>query len=477
MTSTIKVDNINKVSDNSNIIKKCGSTITIGSSGATIALACGATQTGFGRTGTVDWQTGSVKTGDFSAVDGQGFFVDTNGGTVTATLPTGSAGSIISFQDYRNTFQTNKLKITPQSGQKINGGGNGLSVNVSTEGRGVTFVYIDSTIGWRSVQDNDFSQEGASFICASGGTITNTGNFRVHTFTGDGTFTVNSLSQDAPNNFVSYAIVGGGGGGSGGTGGGGGAGGFRESKAAIDCYAASPLNATSGPTYNIPVSVQGYPISVGGAGRGGGYGPSAANPAACGANDGGNSTFNSITSEGGGGAGTGSPSSSTDGQPGGSGGGGNGGYGAPNYPGGFGNGNTPPVSPPQGNNGGPGVVVTPGIGGYAGGGGGGATAVGAGGSRPSGAGGDGGAGATTNITGAPVAYAGGGGGTQGPPGAGGAGGTGGGGAGQGTGVCGNAGTANTGGGGGGIGDACGSPTPRLGGLGGSGVVIIRYKVQ
>ena len=479
MTSTIKVDNIQKVSDDSNIIKKCGSTITIGSSGATIALACGATQTGFGRTGTVDWQTGSVKTGDFTAVDGQGFFVDTNGGAVTATLPTGSAGSIISFQDYRNTFQTNKLKVTPQSGQKINGGDAGLSVNISTEGRGVTFVYVDSTIGWRSVQDNDFSQEGASFICASGGTITNSGNFRIHTFTGDGTFTVNSLSADAPNNFVSYVIVGGGGGGSGGTGGGGGAGGFRESKAAIDCYAASPLNATTGPTYNIPVSVQGYPISIGGAGRGGGYGPSASNPSACGANDGGNSTFNSITSEGGGGAGTGSPTSSTDGQPGGSGGGGNGGYGSPSYPGGAGSGNTPPVSPPQGNDGGGGVIVTPGAGGgYAGGGGGGATAAGAAAVRPTGQAGEGGAGASTSITGASVAYAGGGGGTSGNPSNNhGAGGVGGGGAGIGPGACGNAGTANKGGGGGGIGSSCGSTPPRLGGLGGSGVVIIRYKVQ
>ena len=468
--STIKVNTVTK---------RTGSTLTLGESGTTVTLACGASQSGFGRTGTVDWQTGSVKTGDFTAVDGQGFFVDTNGGQVTATLPTGSAGSIISFQDYRNTFQTNKLKVTPQSGQKINGGGNGLSVNISTEGRGVTFVYIDSTIGWRSVQDNDFSQEGASFICASGGTITNTGNFRVHTFTGDGTFTVNSLSANAPNNFVSYVIVGGGGGGSGGTGGGGGAGGFRESRAAIDCYAASPLNATSGPTYNIPVSVQGYPISIGGAGRGGGYGPSAANPAASGANDGGNSTFNSITSEGGGGAGTGSPSSPTDGQPGGSGGGGNGGYGQPNYPGGAGNGNTPPVSPPQGNGGGVGVVVAPSAGGgYAGGGGGGATASGVAAVRPSGAAGDGGAGATTNISGSPTGYAGGGGGTAGnPTNNHGSGGTGGGGAGAGSGVCGNAGTANTGGGGGGIGDACGSPTPRLGGLGGSGVVIIRYKVQ
>jgi hypothetical protein len=36
---------------------KCGTTITLGASGDTIALAAGASQTGFGRTGTVDWDT------------------------------------------------------------------------------------------------------------------------------------------------------------------------------------------------------------------------------------------------------------------------------------------------------------------------------------------------------------------------------------------------------------------------------------
>ena len=33
------------------------------------------TQTGFGRTGTVDWQTGSIKTATFTAVNGEGYFV------------------------------------------------------------------------------------------------------------------------------------------------------------------------------------------------------------------------------------------------------------------------------------------------------------------------------------------------------------------------------------------------------------------
>ena len=41
---------------------QCGSTLTLGSSGKTVTLATGASQSGFGRTGTVDWQTGSIKT-------------------------------------------------------------------------------------------------------------------------------------------------------------------------------------------------------------------------------------------------------------------------------------------------------------------------------------------------------------------------------------------------------------------------------
>ena len=57
----------------------------------TVSLASGASQSGFGRTGTVDWQTGSIKTGDFTAANGEGFFVDTNQGAITATLPSGSS--------------------------------------------------------------------------------------------------------------------------------------------------------------------------------------------------------------------------------------------------------------------------------------------------------------------------------------------------------------------------------------------------
>ena len=78
MTSTIKVNNIQNQCGQ-NIINENSNTITIGASGDTIALASGASQTGFGRTGTVDWCT-TAKTSPFTAVGGDGFFVNTTGG-------------------------------------------------------------------------------------------------------------------------------------------------------------------------------------------------------------------------------------------------------------------------------------------------------------------------------------------------------------------------------------------------------------
>ena len=461
-----------QASDGGNIVNQSGTTITLGASGDTVTLASGASQSGFGRTGTVDWQTGSVKTSDFTAVDGQGFFVDTNGGAVTATLPSGSAGSIISFQDYRNTFDTNALSITPSSGQKINtGAGN---IVLSTEGEGVTLVYIDSTVGWRSIQDNVFSDVGSNFISASGGTESISGNCKIHVFTGPGSFVVNSVSPCAPSNKVGYLVVAGGaGGGVNCSGGGGGAGGFREGRCnPITPYTASPLVTTG-----HPVSVQSYPITVGAGGTA--TTSPFTGPGANGSRggDGGVSTFSSFTSAGGGGGGGGSD---LNGNNGGSGGGGG------HHPGTGGSGNTPPVSPSQGSDGrdsAPGTGPAPSD---AGGGGGGATADG----QPAPAGRSGGAGATTEITASPVAYAGGGGGTNRCGGSAPlvAGGTGGGGRGgfgprptPNTNASGVNGTVNTGGGGGGGKPLCASPGPSrtygAAGTGGSGIVIIRYKFQ
>jgi len=470
MTSTIKVNNIQNQCG-ANIINENSNTITLGASGDTIALASGASQTGFGRTGTVDWQTGSIKTATFTAVNGEGYFANTSGGAFTMNLPAGSAGAIVSVVDYTNTFQTNSLTISPNGSEKI--GGIAQDAILSTEGQSVTLVYIDGTEGWKNVQDSTSNVTGNPFLVATGGTITTCGNDKIHTFTGSSTFTVSQVATCAANNAVAYMVVAGGGGGGGDHGGGGGAGGFREGTTApVVPYTASPLVAPAG----ITVTAQGYPITVGGGGAAGaGQGPGSPNaPQGSKGTPGGVSTFSTITSAGGGG-GAKEPSDPSpgpnDGQglTGGSGGGGS--YTSSGKPlaGLGGAGNTPPVSPAQGFNGGSGPIGT-GSPKNASSAGGGATAIGGAG-NPAGAGGDGGAGATTNITGSPVAYSGGGGGAGGSGTSAGTGGTGGGGAGNSPGD-GTAGTTNRGGGGGG-----GYPDPQSGGAGGSGVVVIRYKFQ
>jgi len=470
MTSKIKVDNINKVSDDSNIIKKCGTTTTIGSGasnpivvdgsaitlgrcGGTVALASGATQSGFGRTGTVDWQTGSIKTaGTFTAVSGEGYFVDTSSGGVTANLPAGVAGAIVSFADYTRTFQTNALTVSPNGSNKI--GGVNADASIKTEGQSVTFVFVDATEGWINVQDSTSAVQGrvvTPFIIATGGTITTSGDDKIHTFTGPGTFCVTNEGTGT-NQVVSHVVVAGGGGGGHDDGGGGGAGGFRENESPVTPYTASPLSGGTAVTIS---TIGGIPITVGAGGAAGipGCGP---------AGSGSNSIFSTITSAGGGFGARSEPSS---------GGGGNGGSGGgADAQRSGGSGNTPPVSPPQGKDGGAG---TPG--GNAGGGGGGAGNCGSNGSgsAPTSAGGPGGAGVTSEITASPITRAGGGGG--GAFGSRGNGGSGGGGAGA---VYPStpavAGSTNTGGGGGGGSTSTG---PRAGATGGSGVVIIRYKFQ
>ena len=484
MTSKIKVDNINKVSDDSNIIKKCGTTTTIGSGasnpivvdgsavtlgrcGGTVALASGATQTGFGRTGTVDWQTGSIKTATFTAANGEGYFANTSGGAFTMNLPAGTAGNIVSVVDYTNTFQTNNLTVAPNGSEKI--GGIASSIALNTEGQSVTFVYVDGTEGWKNVQDSTSNVTGSPFLVATGGTITTSGNCKIHTFTGPGTFTVCKVSSNcAAENVVSYMVVAGGGGGASRAAGGGGGGGYREVKSPITPYTASPLDGYPSSPNRITVTATAFPITVGAGGAGGGP-ITGENPGAQGST----STFSSISSAGGG-LGNGSSASS---HPAAS---ANGGSGGGSGPAGDneGSGNQPPVSPAQGNPGGGNACVS-----FNGSGGGGAGGAG-GNATPSG-GGNGGAVTTSSISATPTNYSGGGGGSSFPVFSGGPGGSGtpvSGVGGSGAGNCGQnggTGTANSGGGGGAgstgyPSNSCGNG---LGGAGGSGIVVIRYKFQ
>jgi hypothetical protein len=403
----------------------------------------------FQNIGAVTWDT-TAKTGNFTAVSGNGYFVNTTSGSITVTLPSSpSAGDVVGIADYANTADTNKIVIG-RNGSNIQGVA--ADFDITKEGGTIVLVYVDGTQGWLSVDAAEASAiNNAAFIVATGGTITTVGDYKFHRFTGPGTFTVCSVGNPAGSDTIDTVIVAGGAGG-GYNSGGGGAGGLRD-------------------LTSIPVTATGYPITVGGGGAGGCISPprngsSGSNSVAA--------LSTSYTSAGGGGGSAVGPGTGVSG-------GSGGGVGAACGPATGGAGNTPPVSPPQGNPGGN-YTLQPGGKGATGGGG----ATTAGSCAPGGPirfGTTGGAGkdVSTNYPGQPNSgvYAGGGGGGafSYPPGSpgncGGAGGIGGGGDGGGPPATGFPGTTNTGGGGGGGTSGSGGG----GGNGGSGIVIIKYKFQ
>ncbi len=464
---------VNKISPRS------GTTVTLGDSGDTFTIPAGATinnqgtATNFGATGSASWTT-TVKTNSdsgFTAVAGEGYFLNTTSGTISVNLPAGTPGAVVAFKDYLGTFDTNAVTLVQNGSDKI--GGSTVNATLTTEGTAVTLVFIDSTQGWL-VTDSGLQTDvpTAEYVTATGGTTADCGNFRTHTFTGPGTFQVTGAGNAAGSTKIDYLVVAGGGASTGTAGSGAGAGGFRLSNET--CMSAPQTSPLATPT-GITASVASFPIEVGG----GGPRPDPNSPQAPAGVA--SSAFGIISAGGAGGVVAGG-----DGQNGGSGSGGGGE--TPGSPSAAGSGNTPPVNPPQGNNGGTGSQGPTARGA---GGGGGAACVGANGS---GSGGNGGAGSFVvsaafagcngqpgPVSGARYFSGGGGGGFEAAGGSNGSGGVGGGGgAGCGPNGPGNgtAGTANTGGGGGGGSRGQpGSSAGQLGGSGGSGIVIIRYKFQ
>ena len=431
--STVKVNKITPRTCNSIQLGESGDTLTI-PSGATLQN-CG-TATGFG----ISFCT-TVKTGDFTATAGKGFFINT-GSAVTVTLPASpSAGDELIVIDSTGQAATNNITLG-RNGSKIKG--QCVNAKIKVNRGGARIVYSGSSQGWiTATAGNETAPvlDQTLYVTATGGTETTSGDFKIHTFNSDANFVVSCAGNSAGSDKVSYIVVAGGGGGGRDAGGGGGAGGFREGKCSSDPYTDSPLDAGTG--LSVPAAT--YPITVGGGGAGG------ASSSVRGTS-GSPSTFSTKTSAGGGGGGSGGTGVKT-GADGGSGGGGRAQCNA------GGSGNVPPTSPAQGTNGGGNQP-----GNYSGAGGG-ATAAGANGGGSIAAGGTG---ATTSINASPTAFAGGGGGSSNSGCIGstasscGTGGT-----------HGSNGTTNRGGGGGGegVGDS------GTAGAGGSGVVIIRYKFQ
>lgn len=224
--------------------------------------------------GGTSWQS-SVKTANFTAVAGEGYFVNTSGGAFEIDLPSSpSVGDEIEFVDFTRSFGSQNLTLD-QGSNKFQGFTTPKPV-YSTTGQNIRIVYSGSTQGWIPVRDDDVTDE-----------------------------TPQAYSVD-------YLVVAGGGGGGQNRGGGGGAGGYRASYN-------SEASGGGGSSESALSMVGGtvYTVTVGSGGAGSTTGSSA------GVN-GGDSTISGsnitdVTSTGGGGGGS---SSSVNGSVGGSGGGG-----------------------------------------------------------------------------------------------------------------------------------------------------------
>ena len=164
--------------------------------------------------GGLSWQ--SVQTGNFTAVSGNGYPINTTSGAVTVTLPASpSAGNYVQLTDYAGTWATNNVTVG-RNGSNINGVAADVVLAIRRES--IAFVYIDATQGW---------------IAYSSFNATNSGTY-----------------------LASYLVVAGGGGG--GYGGAGGAGGFLTGSASINV----------GSTYTVVVGAAGAAGTSGDGGSG-----------------------------------------------------------------------------------------------------------------------------------------------------------------------------------------------------------------
>jgi len=208
--------------------------------------------------------TQQLKHQTFTAVGGEGYFVNTTGGAISVNLPAGTAGAVVAIKDYANTFDTNAVTLVQNGSDKI--GGSTINATLTVEGIAVTLVYVDSTQGWL-VTDSGLQSEAptAQYVTATGGTLSFDGDFKIHTFTGPGAFCVSGVGNAAGGgNTVDYLIIAGGAGGGQNGGGGGGAGGARMSSGtSTGCYSASPLGAC---VSALAVSATSFPITVGAGG-------------------------------------------------------------------------------------------------------------------------------------------------------------------------------------------------------------------
>jgi len=177
--------------------------------------------------GGTDWQS-SVKTANFTAVAGEGYFVNTTGGAFEIDLPTSpSVGDEIEFVDFSRNFATANLTLD-QGSNKFQGFTSPKPV-YDVNGQSIKIVYSGSTQGWIPIRDDDVTNEVPQTVSTS------------------------------------ILVVAGGGAGGFDDGGGGGAGGYRESTQGLTPGAVYTVTVGGGGAGNNP-GVSGSISSISGSG-------------------------------------------------------------------------------------------------------------------------------------------------------------------------------------------------------------------
>ena len=190
--------------------KLANSTVTI--NGTAIALGASAS------IAALAWQSVVVSDGSTvtTMVAGRGYFVNNTSAAGIVKLPAGgTAGDTIAIKDYAGNFGTNNLTIQRNS-HKIQGVANdGL---IKTNKASLVLVYIDATKGWLYTNESNVADlQAPTFIEATGGTVTTSGDYKIHSFTGDGNFVVSEAGKGTSTfpSIADYLVIAGGGGGGG----------------------------------------------------------------------------------------------------------------------------------------------------------------------------------------------------------------------------------------------------------------------
>ena len=156
----------------------------------------------------VDWQSKVTSDGSTvtTMVSGQGYFVDNSSAAGIVKLPaSANRGDFVAIKDYAGNFGTNNLTIQRNS-HNIQGVSNNSTL--STNRASVVLVYVDSTKGWLYEKESNVADlQKNQFTEATGGTVTTSGDFKIHTFTGDGNFIVSQVGAGTGPSTVDYLVV------------------------------------------------------------------------------------------------------------------------------------------------------------------------------------------------------------------------------------------------------------------------------